>query len=203
MDNQNDNYKISLSPITVNSDNERAKALLESAKKQTGMIPNMYANMANFPAMLETYGTGYNLFRKEGGFTPAEQEIVFLTISRENGCEYCMAAHSVIADKMSKLPIVVTDAIRNDGEISDEKLKELSVFTGAMVSKRGRPSTKDAETFLKAGYSEQHILAIILAIAVKTLSNYSNHIFDTQVDAPFREREWQAPKTGSKPVNFS
>src|SRR5258708_19583794 len=113
-----------------------------------------------------------------------------------------MAAHSVIADKMSKLPIVVTDGIRNDGEIYDEKVKELLVFTGAMVSKRGRPSTKDAETFLKAGYSEQHILAIILAIAVKTLSNYSNHIFDTQVDAPFREREWRRQKLAVNPLIF-
>ncbi|MFJ1288352.1 carboxymuconolactone decarboxylase family protein, partial [Acinetobacter baumannii] len=92
MKNQNNTYKISLPQVNVTNADERAKTLLEAAKKQVGMIPNMYENMANFPALLETYGTGYNLFRKEGGFTPAEQEVIFLTISKENGCDYCMAA---------------------------------------------------------------------------------------------------------------
>jgi hypothetical protein len=62
----NDTYKISLKAVTIEDGDERAKPLLEAAKKQSGMVPNMYENMANLPALLETYGTGYNLFRKEG-----------------------------------------------------------------------------------------------------------------------------------------
>ena len=54
-----------------------------------------------------------------------------------------------------------------------------------MNESRGNPKPKDAENFLKAGYSEKHILAIILAQAVKTISNYSNHIFHTEVDDAF------------------
>lgn len=202
MENQNNTYRISLQPISLNNADERAKALLESAKKQVGMIPNMYENMANFPAMLEVYGTGYNLFRKEGGFTPQEQEVVFLTISKMNGCEYCIAAHSVVADMMSKVPVAVTDAIRDDEEIPDEKLKALSVFTSTMVIKRGRPDDEDVQSFLSAGYTEHQILSIILAIAVKTISNYSNHVFHTPVDTMFKAREWSAYKLGRKLVNF-
>ena len=132
-----------MQPINLNNADERTKELLEAAKKQVGMIPNMYKNMANFPALLEIYGTGYNLFRKEGGFTPAEQEVIFLTISKENGCDYCMAAHSVVADMMSKVPIEVTEAIRNDTRIPDARLNVLSKFTSIMVIKRGRPSDED------------------------------------------------------------
>ena len=69
--------------------------------KALGFIPNMYADMANSPSALETYGVGYNFFRSDSGFTPVEQEVVFLTISHENGCEYCMAAHSMVGEKMS------------------------------------------------------------------------------------------------------
>jgi AhpD family alkylhydroperoxidase len=176
--------------------------LLEAAKKQAGMIPNMYENMANFPALLETYGTGYNLFRKEGGFTSAEQEVIFLTISKENGCDYCMAAHSVVADMMSKVPVAVTDAIRNDTDIPDARLKVLANFTSIMVNKRGRPNDEDVKEFLMMEYTEKHILAIILAISVKTISNYSNHIFHTPVDTMFKAREWTAYKLGRKLVNF-
>jgi uncharacterized peroxidase-related enzyme len=202
MENQDSTYRISLPPINVDNADERTKALLLAAKKQAGMIPNMYENMANFPALLETYGTGYNLFRKEGGFTPIEQEVIFLTISKENGCDYCMAAHSVVADMMSKVPVEVTDAIRNDTNIPDARLKVLANFTITMVNKRGRPNDEDVKEFLMAEYTEKHILAIILAISVKTISNYSNHIFHTPVDAMFKAREWTAYKLGRKLVNF-
>lgn len=202
MENQDSTYRISLQPVTAANSDERTKDLLLAAKKQAGMIPNMYANMANFPALLETYGTGYNLFRNEGGFTPAEQEVIFLTISKDNGCDYCMAAHSVVADMMSKVPVAVTDAIRNDAEIPDARLKALAVFTSIMVNKRGRPGDEDVREFLMADYTEKHILAIILAISVKTISNYSNHIFHTPVDTVFKAREWTAYKLGRKLVNF-
>lgn len=202
MENQDNTYRISLQPINIDNADERAKPLLEAAKKQAGMVPNMYENMANLPALLETYGTGYNLFRKEGGFTPAEQEVIFLTISKENGCDYCMAAHSVVADMMSKVPVAVTDAIRNDTDIPDARLKALSLFTVIMVNKRGRPNDEDVQEFLMAEYTEKHILAIILAISIKTISNYSNHVFRTPVDAMFKAREWTAYKVGRKIVNF-
>lgn len=199
---ENETYRISMHPVKSEEAEDTAKALLDNAEKQIGIVPNMYANMANLPALLDTYGYGYNLFRKKGGFTPVEQEVVFLTISKENGCEYCMAAHSVVADMMSKVPVAVTEAIRSDEEIPDKKLSTLSSFTTIMVNKRGHPSEADAKEFLQAGYTEKHILAIILAISVKTISNYSNHIFHTPVDTMFKAREWSAYKLGRKVVNF-
>ncbi len=172
--------------------NEQAKMLLETAKKRNGMIPNMYAYMVNSPGLLSTYMHGYDLFRKESGFTPAEQEVVFLTISVENGCEYCVAAHSVVADMQSKVPSEVTEAIRMGGEIPNPKLRALSEFTSVMLNKRGRPDPEDVSRFLDAGYAEKQILEIIFALAVKTISNYSNHIFDTPIDPVFKARKWDA-----------
>jgi alkylhydroperoxidase family enzyme len=60
-----------------------------------------------------------------------------------------------------------------------------------MVEKSGLPSRSDVETFLAAGYSERQLLEIVLAIAVKTLSNYANHLFHTPVDEVFAARRWQ------------
>jgi alkylhydroperoxidase family enzyme len=47
-----------------------------------------------------------------------------------------------------------------------------------MYITRGRPSAEDVELIFTAGYSEKQILEIILALAVKTRSNPSNHLFD-------------------------
>src|SRR3546814_7839025 len=82
---------------------------LKDAQASTGMVPNMYAAMANLPALLESYNHTYRKFRREAGFTPVEQEVVFLAISRANGCHYCMAAHSFVGDMMTKVPTEVTD----------------------------------------------------------------------------------------------
>jgi alkylhydroperoxidase family enzyme len=103
---------------------------------------------------------------------------------------------------MSKVPVEVTDAIRANTEIPDEKLKQLSVFTSVMVNKRGNPSPEDVALFFKAGYTEYHILSIVLAISIKTISNYSNHLFDTELDSMMKMREKSGYKAIRKVVKF-
>lgn len=185
-----DTYKITLTPKTIDDAKPEARPLLEAAQKQYGMIPNMYARMANVPDVLGTYLYGYERFRKHSGFTPAEQEVILLTISRENGCSYCMAAHSWVAQNVSKVSPAAIEALRTGKKIGDPKLAALNQFTATMVEKRGNPTHLDVNRFLEAGFTETNILEIILAIAVKTLSNYSNHIFHTPVDDAFSQCRW-------------
>lgn len=185
-------YQLTLEPVTLDNAEDDARQVLDKAKAGLGFIPNMYAGMANAPGMLDTYLHGYALFREKSGFTPAEQEVVFLTISRENSCHYCVAAHSMLAANMSKVPADVIDAIRDDSEIADGKLRSLSEFTREMFVTRGRPSAAASNAFLSAGFSERHMLEIVLALAVKTLSNYANHLFETPVDDMFASHAWQA-----------
>lgn len=186
-----DTYKINLPLRTRNDPDEAVSKPLANAAESIGMVPNMYAGMANLPALLATYSFGYDKFRSESGFSPAEQEIVFLTISRANECHYCMAAHSMLADTMSKVPQEAMQAVRGDHEIEDERLGALRTFTQIMVESRGMPTEEEAARFLAAGYSETQILAIILAISTKVISNYSNHIFHTKVDDAFASYRWK------------
>lgn len=186
-------YQLTLPPQTAESADVTVKPLLAGARAKLGFVPNMYANMANGPGLLEAYLHGYELFRATSGFTPVEQEVVFLSISRQNACDYCMAAHSFVADVMSKVPVTVTDAIRDDKPVPDAKLAALADFSRTIVATRGLPGRQDVEDFLAAGYSEKHVLGVVLAVSVKTLSNYSNHLFHTPVDPAFAARVWNSP----------
>ncbi|MDD4882019.1 MAG: carboxymuconolactone decarboxylase family protein [Gallionellaceae bacterium] len=183
-------YKLNLPGVNPDQAEPLAMARMEEAMKKLGFIPNMYGVMANSPGLLDTYIHGYDRFRELSGFSPVEQEVVLLAISRENGCTYCVAAHSFIADKMSGVPAEVTNAIRDGAAIPDAKLAALHDFTRTLVKKRGLPGKADVLAFLAAGYSERQILEIVLAIAVKTLSNYANHLFHTPLDGLFAERAW-------------
>jgi len=181
----NAEYKLGLPHHSLESADAQGRAILEKAMAQVGFIPNMYAGMVNSPGLLETYLDGYARFRADSGFTPAEQEVVFLVISRRNGCDYCMAAHSMIAEKKSQVPGKVLAAIRDGAPVPDARLAALAEFTEAMVESRGLPLNSEAKAFLAAGFTERQILEIVLAIAVKTLSNYANHLLHTEIDGVF------------------
>jgi uncharacterized peroxidase-related enzyme len=186
-------YRVTLPAITLESAEGKAREVLQKALDQVGFIPNMYANMVNSPGLLNAYLDGYAAFRKDSGFTSVEQELIFLVISRENGCEYCVAAHSFLADKKSGVPTAVTDAIRDGRPVPDAKLQALAEFTRVIATTRGLPDRSQTDAFLSAGYTERQILEIVLALSVKTLSNYTNHLFHTTLDPMFAGRRWTDP----------
>lgn len=120
---------------------------------------------------------------------------MFLAASRYRECSYCTAAHSVIADTASRVPRAVTDALRSGGRVPDPKLEMLAGRPRVLLQMRGQPSNDDADSFLAAGYDERHMLEIVLATAVKTLSSYTNPLFQTPLDEAFASRLWQPIET--------
>lgn len=185
------NAQLNLESHTIESAAPSASEILAGAQKALGFVPNMYGSMANSPALLATYMAGYTQFRENTAFSKSEQEIIFLTVSRDNGCDYCVAAHSMIAEKMSGLNAQTLEAIRTGGTIPDSKERTLSEFTSHLISTRGRPEQANLDAFLAAGYKPEQVLDIVLAISVKTLSNYSNHMTSPAVDAAFASHAWQ------------
>ena len=170
------------------SNSPHTNGIIDSTKKSLGFVPNMYIKMGANTALLDSYKYSYNSFRANSGFSPVEQEVVFLSVAYENKCEYCMAAHSFTADKMFKVPAEVTNAIREGNPIPDAKLAALSKLTRSLTAIRGNVSKNEIDEFLNVGYSEIHVLGIIAGIAIKILSNYSNHITNLEIDEAFAGR---------------
>jgi alkylhydroperoxidase family enzyme len=114
----------------------------------------------------------------------------------------CVAAHSLVADTLSRVPRAVTDAIRNGQDIPDSKLSVLAEVTRQVLLSRGRPDAATVQKLRDAGFDDKHLLGIVLAIGIKTLSNYTNHLFDTPLDSVFKVREFKAFKAGQRIVEF-
>lgn len=162
---------------------------LEAAEKAFGFVPNLLGIMATSPALTEAYLAVSGIFEKKTALTAAEQQVVLLAVSRYHECRYCMAAHSVAAD-MYKVPTEVTDAIRNDHLIPDAKLEALRQLVTAIVEQRGWPSEQVMQAFINAGYQPAHVFDVLVGVAQKTLSNFTNHMASTPLDAQFKAREW-------------
>jgi len=91
-----------------------------------------------------------------------------------------------------KLDENVINAVREGTRIEDPKMAALETFTRSMVRKRGYMSDDEIAGFLEAGYSKAHVLEVVLAVSVKTLSNYINHMADTPLDPQFEKARWTA-----------
>ncbi|MCH8137602.1 MAG: carboxymuconolactone decarboxylase family protein [Proteobacteria bacterium] len=173
---------------------EASRPILEGAKAKYGFLPNLLGGLAEAPAALEAYVTLSDIFDKTS-LTPAERQVVILATSAENGCEYCVAAHSTIA-AMLKVPDDVIEALRDGRPINDERLEALRKYTETVVRKRGWADKDDVQAFLAAGFDRAQVLEIVLGVAFKTLSNYANHLIQTPVDAAFAPRAWTAREAG-------
>jgi hypothetical protein len=73
---------------------------------------------------------------------------------------------------------------------TDAGLEALRRYTARIVEARGWVNETDVLTFLQAGYSRANVLAVIVGVGLKTLSNYTNHIVGTELDAAFAGRAW-------------
>jgi len=167
---------------------DAAKETLADARKAYGFLPNLLAVMAEAPALLKSYRAVADLF-DETSFSPSERQVVLLTTSYENDCEYCVAVHSVLAG-MQKVPDDVVRAIRQGQPIANRKLEGLRRFTSAVVTSRGRPAAADTTAFLDAGYARSQLLEVVLGVGLKTLSNYTTHLADTPLDRAFAGAAW-------------
>ncbi len=177
---------------------EGSRPILEQVRGRFGFVPNLMATLAESPQALEGYVTLDRLV-SESSLTPQEQQVALLTVSAENGCEYCVAAHTVVG-VMQQVPADVIAAIREGRDIPDAHYAALARFTRAVVRARGRVTDAELAAFLGSGFTKRNVLEVILAVTQKTLSNYVNHVAATPLDEEFKAAAWTAPRAARSGV---
>lgn len=176
----------------LNTAPEASIPFLENSQRNFGMIPGLHAVMAESPQVLEAYQKLHQLVL-DSSLDNDEKTVVWQTINVENACHYCVPAHTGIA-RMMTVSDEVTDALRNETPLPDQKLEALRDFTLAVMRKRGNVDPEDLEAFFLAGYGNRQVLDIILTLSQKIMSNYINHIAETPVDEAFRKFSWSKSK---------
>ena len=160
-----------------------------------GFIPNLHAIMAESPQLLEGYKRLWELLGATS-LSPIEQQVVMMTANFENDCHYCVPWHTFMM-KQGKMPDGVIDALRSGEPLPDPKLDALRTFTRLLIENRGHAGDDALRALLDAGYTKQTALDVVLGLAVKVMSNYTNAITHTQLDAPPKQYEWTKPAAGS------
>ncbi len=159
---------------------EAARKDLEQVKQKFGRVPNFFAVAAESPAAVNAYLSLSKVFQTTA-LTPAEQQIVILTASVENKCEYCIAAHSRGA-KAAGVPEDVIKAIASRSPLNDPKIEALRQLVSRVVEKRGWLTDAEVQAFFSHGYTKAQLLDVMVGVSMKTLSNYINHLTDPPME---------------------
>jgi len=155
--------------------------LYAQIKQAAGKVPNTFAVIGALgPAALKAILQADAVLARSS-LSRQDQETIKLLVSELSGCDYCAAAHTQLAKTTGLSPAVVRQ-IRAGQPTGDAKRDALVHLVGELVKASGTISDQDFSTINAAGYTDQQLVDINLAIAVITFTNAFNRINNTELD---------------------
>lgn len=167
---------------TVEEAPEASRPFLDAVGKQLGVVPNLMKMVGNSPAALEGY-LSLNGALSKGRLPMALRERIALAIAEFNGCEYCLAAHSYLAEKLAKIAASEIASAR-EGFSDDPQMEAALQFALQVASQHGKVGDQELKSIRAAGYDDARIVEIVLNVALNVLTNYINNVAHTDVDFP-------------------
>ena len=160
-----------------------AAQLFTAIKGAIGKVPNAYAGIgSNSPLALEAALNLDGALRKSS-LSAKEIEAVKLAVSQDAGCDYCLAAHTLMGGKAG----LSSDAIlgvRHGQPSGDTRLDALASFVHSVVTTSGDVPANVLIAVKEAGYSDAQIVDTLLAITAITFTNLFNRVNVTEIDFP-------------------
>ena len=152
-------------------------------KKAIGSVPNTFAAIAaHGPAALKSILAADQVLAA-GSLSKRDQETIKLVISGVAGCDYCVAAHSMLG-KLAGLKPEELKSIRDGKPTGDAKRDALVRFVRTLAETSGTVSDDDFAAIKAAGYTDAQLVDISLAFATIIFTNVFNRINDTEIDFP-------------------
>uniref|UniRef100_UPI00403A5231 carboxymuconolactone decarboxylase family protein n=1 Tax=Variovorax sp. BK018 TaxID=3450241 RepID=UPI00403A5231 len=160
-----------------------AQPLFDLIRKAAGKVPNAYALIGSLsPAALKVALEGDAALIK-GTLSRAELEAIRIAISAQNGCDYCVAAHTMLG-AMSGLKQGELRQLRSGAASEDAKRAVLVDFARRITSSNGTVPQAVVQAVIDAGYTPAQIVEALLAIALISFTNLVNRVNDTPIDFP-------------------
>ena len=165
-----------------------SKPTLDTFTKNIGFTPKMMATFAQSPIAFNSWAALLGALSK--ALDVKTRDSIGLAVSEVNRCDYCLGVHSFTADHMAKLPANEILLARK-GHASDPKRNAAIEFARKVIETRGKVGDADLKAVRAAGYSDANIIEIVALVAMYSLTNFFNNVFDPEKDFP------AVPRAGS------
>ena len=156
-------------------------AMFDAIKAKMGKVPNMMKTMAQSPPLLEGY-LGFGGALAKGSLPEIERQQIALFVSQENGCEYCLSAHTLLGRHagLSREQVLLA----RQGQAEDARQQAVLALARQIMEHRGDISDEQLGVARAAGLSDAELVEIVGNVALTTLTNYVNQFAHTIVDFP-------------------
>jgi uncharacterized peroxidase-related enzyme len=165
-----------ITALSLDHATETTRSLLEGVQKKIGFLPNVFKTLAHAPAVLSAY-LQHSVALGKTSLSATEKEAIFLATSQVNGCDYCLAAHTLFAGKTGL----------SGQDILKARQGELNAFAALarqVTESRGHLSDEQINAARLAGIDDAKIIEVVAHVASQTLTNYLNNLALTEIDFP-------------------
>ncbi len=168
-----------------------SRELLREVKASLGVLPNLAAAMAESPPFARSFFTVRSIY-PGGTLSEGARQLPSIANAVENGCTWCVAFHSMLAEKAAVAAESVA-AVRARRLPADARDRALASFTQELIRNRGHVSAVAFEAFRSAGFTPAQALEVVLGVAFSTMANYAQRLVRAPLDDMLAPYAWTPP----------
>jgi uncharacterized peroxidase-related enzyme len=170
-----------INTVTKETANPEQKALLDAIHSKLGIVPNFLGVFANSPDALKAF-LGLHEITESGNLDGQTGERIALAVAQDNGCEYCLSAHTAIGRKAG----LTSDEMEANraGTSHDSKAAAAVIFAKALNDNLGNVTQAELNAVREAGYNDAEIVEIITHVGMNILTNLIGKASQVDIDFP-------------------
>jgi len=158
-----------------------SRPVLDQVRQAFGATPNMFKAVANSPVALRSMWAAFGALGS-GTLGARLGEQIAVAIANRNGCEYCLAAHTLLGGKAGLSSTEMSAA--QIGQSDDPRTAAALDFALRVVEQRAQITDADVAELRLAGFDDEQIVEIMAHVALNLFTNYINVALDVPVDFP-------------------
>lgn len=146
---------------------------IEAVHEKSGFIPNVFLVLARRPAEFRAFMDYHDaLMEKESGLSKAEREMIVVTTSAANHCQYCVIAHGAILRIRAKNPLIADQLATNYRKADiTERQRVMLDFALQVAQAAYEVSESDFERLAAVGLDQEDAWDIAAIAAFFGMSN--------------------------------
>lgn len=144
-----------------------------AVQEKAGFVPNVFLALAHRPGECRAFFDYHDaLMLREGGLSKAEREMIVVSTSGANDCQYCVVAHGAILRIYAKDPLVADQVAINFRKADiTERQRAMLAFAQKVALNSAALEESDYEALRSHGFDDEDIWDIGAIAAFFALSN--------------------------------
>jgi 4-carboxymuconolactone decarboxylase len=166
---------------------EDIRERIENVQEKSGFIPNVFLALAHRPDEFRAFFAYHDaIMESEGNLTKAEREMIVVTTSSLNQCQYCVIAHGAILRIRARNPLLADQVATNyrKADLTDRQ-KAMLDFAVKVSQNAQVVGDQDLADLYVHGFTEVDAWDITAIAGFFALSNRLANVSDMRPNAEF------------------